>query len=98
MAWERAILDRFVKEKQQVDDGGPWPAIARFSEAGTTIAALEALEGEPELPSPHGEAAYAMLVDFAEQSGCVILAPYLRRRQRWLRTVRESGWGTRRAT
>jgi hypothetical protein len=98
VAWERSTLDGFLQRMQQVGDGGPWLAIAGFLQAGTTRAAFDVLEREPELISPRSEAAFAMLVDFAEQVGCIVLGPALRSRQRWLLDLREAGWGTERAT
>jgi hypothetical protein len=70
----------------------------RLAAGRDDAAALNVLEREPELISPCSEAAFTTLVDFAEQVGCMVLGPALRRRQRWLRNLREAGWGTQRAT
>jgi hypothetical protein len=98
MAWERETLDGFVASMTQAADGGPWAALANFLQAPTTRAALDALERDPELVSPRGEAAFDLLIGFARQAGCVGLLPALLKRQRWLRDLREAGWGARRAT
>jgi hypothetical protein len=91
--WERSMLDRYVAQMATVGDGGPFPAISAFLQTATTEDALHAVERNPELVSDAGEAAFSLLVGFAQMSGFVVLLPALQKRQAWLRDLRKAGWG-----